>query len=419
MTASRARARRSGGIDLGRAAERALRSAADPRLAILLLVALGLANGAAAVAPQLQWVLDSPVYLVAVGAAALSGVAAVAVRAPAAWREWRTPGPLPARGDTLEAAIAVEELPDAGRRERIVILLRGSGYRTVARASGERWVVHGVRRGWSRFAGLATHIAFVGLAIGAALGSAFANETVFSLLPGEQALLAAARPGFTSSVRLDRFDGEFGPDGRPTRLDTTVTFIRDGAAVRSQVLRVNEPGTFDGHLVHGWTYGPAIALRIVDLGGRPLLDAEVPLDDLRDEVPTGFVELPGQAVTVGLSLTDPARNLVRVTVAGALGTLDSAVIGPSQERRLGDALVTLVGFTSYVTFLSRSDPGMAPLFAAAGLLVLTLAIAYYLPRRRCSVRLEPQRVVVQLRGERFESPVDELERLVARVRGAL
>jgi len=41
-------------------------------------------------------------------------------------------------------------------------------------------------------------------------------------------------------------DAEFGANGLHTTLDTSVTFVRDGRAVRSQVMRVNEPGASDG-----------------------------------------------------------------------------------------------------------------------------------------------------------------------------
>ena len=155
----------------------------------------------------------------------------------------------------------------AAEPEVLLAALARSGYRArLESGHGGRWAVHGVRRGWSRFAGLISHLALVAIVLGVAIGAAFGSETVFTLLPGDQALLDTPEPGFSAAVRLDAFDAEFGPDARPRRIDTHVTFLREGAPVREAVLRVNEPGDFDGYLVHPWTYGPAARIRDHDAG---------------------------------------------------------------------------------------------------------------------------------------------------------
>ena len=76
-----------------RSAERVLRAAADARVALGLLLLAGLANAIAAALPGGSALLASPVYLVLLAAILCAGVASVAVRAPAAWREWRRPAP--------------------------------------------------------------------------------------------------------------------------------------------------------------------------------------------------------------------------------------------------------------------------------------------------------------------------------------
>jgi hypothetical protein len=253
--------------------------------------------------------------------------------------------------------------------------------------------------------------------LGAAIGSAFGSERTFSLLPGDQALLDEPRAGFASAVRLEGLDAELGPGGRPRRLDTAVTFMRDGQPIRSTVLRVNEPGDFDGYLVHPWTYGPAVRLRVTTLGGSPLLDAPVPLDAVRDGDPVGSTELPTAGVTLGLALTDAARNELGVSVVGDGGLVDSARLRPGDEVRVGDLWISLGGFDAWVTFLSRRDPGLPLLFGGAAALCATLAIGLWLPRRRVTVRRAPGGADLLLRGERFDRPRAELERL-ARAMGS-
>jgi hypothetical protein len=381
----------------------------EPRIGLGLLLAAAAANAMAAAIPQTRAWLDSVPYLLLVGAIALSGVAGVAVRMPAAWREWRRPGALGPH--STDASIELPAEPSDDLRRQLLTELRAAGYRVREQTGRRRWAVHGVKRGWASFAGLASHLALVVMVVGAALGTAFSEETVFGLFPGEQSLLGQPRPGLTSSVRLDAFDAAFGSNGRPTKLDTSVTFIRDGRAIRSQVLRVNEPGAFDGYLVHGWTYGPAAQIRVTDLAGRPLADTPVALGNSPTSLRAPFVELPAMGLTLGLGLVNRATNEVSVIAAGSSGVVDSAVLRPGEAARLGSVVVRLTGLTAYVTFASRSDPGMLTLFAGAGLLSASLALGLWLPRRRLSVWLDGRLLRLAFRSQRVDRADADLDRV--------
>ena len=420
MNPAPALATRPIGLDrLTRPAERALRLLGDPRTGLALLLVAAVWNAAAAALPRGDTLVDSVPYLLLLGAILLSGLAAVAVRAPAAWREWRRPAPVrDGRGALTFRVPLAGELGDDFRAE-LALRLRRAGYRVRSLGRGDRWSLVGVRRGWSRFAALGSHAALVLLVVGAAVGAAFGSETTFSLLPGDQALLEAARPGFTDSLRLDRFDAAFGTDGRPLRLDTTVTFLRAGQPISSQLLRVNQPGSFSGYLVHGWTYGPAVRLHVTSLGGRVLLAGAEPLDGVRDGLPSAFIGLPAAATTLGVTLVDAASNVVEVAAATSAGRQDAAFLHAGEERRVGDVIVRLDGFDAYVTFLARRDPGMALLFGSAALLSICLAVSFWLPRRRISLRLDGQALRLSLRGERFDRPAGELARLRGILEGAL
>ena len=406
MTPSRvAVAATPAGERLVTAAERLLRTLGDARIGLVLLILAAIANGLAALLPDGPARLNGWPYAALLGAVVLSGLAAVAVRSPTVWREWRRPTAVQAGAGTHRLVVA------AAPSEVVERTLRAAGYRTRREERRGRWAVHAVRRGWSRFAGLVTHLALGVIVIGAAMGAAFGSETVFTLLRGDQALLDVPRTGFASAVRLEALDSEFGSDSRPRRLDTTVTFIRNGEPIREAILRVNEPGEFDGYLVHPWTYGPAVRLRVTTLGGTPLLDSPVPLDGVRDGVPVGSTDLPTAGVTLGLAITDASRNELGVSVVGPDGLVDSARLAPGETARIGDVQVELNGFDAWVTFLSRRDPGLLVLFGGAAALCAALAVAFWLPRRRLTVRPVGGGIELLLRGERFDRPADELERL--------
>ena len=399
--------------------ERALRLVGGPRFGATLLVLAALANLAAAAVPSWRALLDSPAYLLLVAAIVLSGMATVGVRGRAAWREWRSPAPLSGGSDLVSSHIAV---PDAARidSELLAHVLRKSGYRLRRHGVGDRWRLSGVRHGWSRFAGISSHLSIVVLVVGAAIGSAFAEETQFGLFPGEQSFLAQPRPGVTAAVRFDRLDAAFGTAGRPVRFDTYVTFLDAGTPVDSEILRVNEPANFAGHLVHAWTYGPAVAVKITDLGGGVLFDGWVALGGEASDSRGPFVEVPQLGATVGFEITDAATNELAAIAAEENGRLlGSTTLQPGDTVRLANFTVSLERFDSYVTFMSRSDPGVFVLFAGAGLLCASLAAALYWPRLRVDLTVTPGGLRLRVRSERFDDPQPELERLSKRLSGAL
>lgn len=389
-------------------ADGVLRRAGDLRLAAGLLVVAAAWNVIAAAWPAGLAALDTPPYAVLLGAIALSGLAGVAVRVPVAWREWRRPGSVPEGRGALEATLAAQL--DAAA---VATRLRELGYRTRVVDARAGWAVHGTRRGWSRFAGLGSHAALVLVLVGAAVSGAYASEVSFSLLPGEQALLDAPRPGFTDAVRFDALDAAFGSDGRPQRLDTTVTFLRDGSPVSQEVLQVNAPGGFGGATVHAWTYGPAVGLRVTTLAGRVLHDGTVALSDVREGRPIGTLELPSAGTAVAVLLADAATNTVAVASGSSGRAADAVLLRPGQAARVGEVQVNVGSFSSWVTFLARRDPGLPMLVAGGAALCVCLAAVFWLPRRRVTVRTAAGGLRLVLRGARFDLPVGELDRLRA------
>ncbi len=419
MAHSLSRSRQAGLDRLARLADRLLRAIGDARLGVALLVAAGVANLLAAARADWRWLLDSPPYLTVVGAILITGVAAVAVRIPPVVREWLHPVPLANSRDVLATDVPLTTQLTGAERAHMLGALRSAGYRLSENTTPTSWLVAGTRRGWSRFSAIASHLSLVLLVVGGALGTAFAEETRFGLFPGEQSLLAGPRPAATSAVRFDGLDATFDERGRPLRFDTRVTFIHAGDVVRSQVLQVNDPGSFDGYLVHAWTYGPAVELRVEDLGGRTLFDGWVALGGSASSSRAPFVELPSLGATIGVEIANADANLARLIIAGEHGVSDTTVLGPGERRRLGNTLASLRGFATYVTFLSRRDPGMGILFAGGFLLAGSQAIAFYLPRRRLDLRPVTGRLIVRVRGERFDDAQPELQRVARIVERAL
>jgi hypothetical protein len=137
-------------------------------------------------------------------------------------------------------------------------------------------------------------------------------------------------------------------------------------------------------------------------------------------VPIGSTELPGLGLTLGLAITDADANEMGVSVVDGGGLVDTARLRPGDEARVGDVLIAFEGFDAWVTFVSRRDPGL-PLLLAGGIgLCVSLAVAFWIPRRRVSIRPRAAGgLAVVLRGERLDRPADEVARLVSAFGGPL
>ena len=72
------------------------------------------------------------------------------------------------------------------------------------------------------------------------------------------------------------------------------------------------------------------------------------------------------------------------------------------------SLTSRVGSTLFWLFLALSS---VPLFAGALLLSASLAVGFWLPRRRVTLRPVATGLALTLRGERFDDPSGELPRL--------
>ncbi|MEP6808067.1 MAG: hypothetical protein ABI978_05660, partial [Chloroflexota bacterium] len=143
---------------LARVAERVLRQLSDPRLALGLLLLAGAWNAVAAAFPFGAGLLATPLYLVLLAMILCAGVASVAVRLPAAWREWRRPAPLGEGVDVLVAVLPIATPVDECERAALVAAVRGAGYRVAEQRTGAGWSLAGTRRGWSRLAGQLSHL---------------------------------------------------------------------------------------------------------------------------------------------------------------------------------------------------------------------------------------------------------------------
>lgn len=243
------------------------------------------------------------------------------------------------------------------------------------------WLVH-LKARWRKTGEYLIHTGFLLLLIGYAWGSLGGFRSgPHRLAPGESLTLPDA-PAYT--LRLDRFDPSFSPEGRPLDMVNEVTLLRDGNEVRQGIVRFNQPLLHDGLVILATSLDQRLAgfrcflpgVGTVDLspGSRVHLPGGATLGVLSllgDARRTG----DGQAIPASDRLGNPALQLLLLRVDGSLWQgwyfLREA---PPEPLVAADAvprpLQPLPGYVSLLTV--NRDPGAG--LALAGGICLTVGV---------------------------------------------
>ena len=202
----------------------------------------------------------------------------------------------------------------------------------------------------------------------------------------------------------------------PTDFTTDLAVFRDGQLLERKTIRVNDPLAIAGYTFHQNGFGPAPHLRISDLEGEPLWDAQVPMTGAAGGSPYETVAVPGRDLGLQLLLgrDDLGQGVLvvlpyRIVGTNADGTDRVQNFDPVRLRR-GDEQVSdelgiaikLEAFGEYTLLIAKSDPGQGIVWSAFGFLIAGITITFYRPRRRVWARLAPDgRLDVVWRSDRY------------------
>jgi cytochrome c biogenesis protein len=355
-------------------------------------------------------------------------------------------GRLPAHREVTASAGAAELLQTAED------VLRAQRFRVAAdREAG--WV--SAEKGYAKEAGnLVFHVAVVVVLVAVAVGALFGYRgsvlvvegNGFANLPIQYDSISlgprvdeAALPPF--SLTLDEFVMDFveeGPTlGAPADFEAQVTFVPEpGAAAEPRVIRVNEPLSVDGSLVHLLNPGYAPVVSITGPDGATVFSDAVPfLPQDENFTSTGVVkaEVPGQDdADLGLqgiflptaiigaegpaSLFPEPRNpaLFITAFRGDLGLDDGLTqsiyrlettdmtqlesepgepfrvalgVGESAELPDGAGTVTFEGYRTWVNLQVSRNAGKEVALLGTVLMIAGMVVTFAVRRRRLFVRL--------------------------------
>jgi len=307
------------------------------------------------------------------------------------------------------------------RRQRFVV--------REAEVDGVRFV-YGDRHRWTKLATLLSHMGLILFLVAGVVTWQFGDEQ--GLIVAEGDTLTVQPIGTPGLLLVKNYDFEapgFLETGQASDFTTDLGVFQNGTEIARKTIRVNDPLEVGGYNFHENGFGAAPELLISDAAGKPLWDGPVPLTDMADGLPYGTLAVPGRDVGLSLLLKRDADGIGVVIVAPyrvagvetdgspKIEYLDqSAIAVAAGEAQVPFGLDFSVGvrrFSDYVLLIAKKDPGQGIVWTAFVLLIVGLAITFYLPRRRIWARIPPSgEVRIVARSDRYVDLEREFGRLL-------
>lgn len=292
---------------------------------------------------------------------------------------------------------------------RLSEALRGRGYRVAEAASEAGVTLLARKRRLGRFGSDVVHLGLLVILAGGLTSALAGKRSQIALREGQ----TAAVPGAAFSVRLDRFDTEYYPQGGVKDWKSTVTVVEKGASVLTRAVEVNHPLTYRGFALYQSSYGrdwrdPALELEVrkrdddsflrtvsLRVGEKAALDdPDISHVSVRQFVPD-FVIGEGNRVLSRSSEPDNPAALVeawkgdeRVQAGWVFAKYPDFGEGHAEGRAPYAFVLKKFQAASYSVLEAARDPGAGLIWIGSALVVAGLFLAFYWLPREIRVVLE-------------------------------
>ncbi|MDP9365774.1 MAG: cytochrome c biogenesis protein ResB, partial [Chloroflexota bacterium] len=279
--------------------------------------------------------------------------------------------------------------------------IRASGYRVLSEERGGEVHLYGDRFRFARLATFPFHVALILVLVGGIVGARWGfRETEFIVTEGTAREVGH---GTDLTVRVDEFTESYRENGQPAEYRSDLTLLKDGEAVESGSITVNNPLTHGQTVFYQSGFGQAVVLRVADAEGRVLYDGALPLEfvsTLNADAPAATIDLPpaGMRLTViapdGNPLNAPEQDMLRLNsgelyfLARPLGP-DSSLTMPTgvkgwqgRQSSVAGLTVDFVREKRFTVLQVARNPGIPIFLVAAVMMVGGLAVTFYFPHRR-------------------------------------
>ena len=325
------------------------------------------------------------------------------------------------------------ELPDRAALTGVDAGIVGSALRRQrfvvreAEVDGVRFL-YGDRNRWTKLATLLSHMGLILFLIAGVVTWQFGDEQGLIVAEGDTLTVQPIGTPGLLLVKNYKFEAPgFLETGQATDFTTDLGVFQNGTEIVRKTIRVNDPLAVAGYTFHQNGFGPAPVLLISDPTGKPLWDGPVPLPDRADGFPYGTLSVPGRDIGLslllkrspdgtGVVLVLPYRVIGREADGSPKVDYLDAVAVAAGEAQVPPGLDFSVGvrrFTDYTLLIAKKDPGQGIVWTAFLLLIIGLAITFYLPRRRIWARIAPSgELRLVARSDRYVDLEREFGRLL-------
>jgi cytochrome c biogenesis protein len=276
---------------------------------------------------------------------------------------------------------------------------RTLGQPTVVPDRETTWYLYRLGR-WGRLGPYLIHFSIIVVVLGAMVGKFWGFQGQVDLPEGESTNVMNLTDGHAPkqlafSMKLDRFQVSYYPNGTPREFRSDLTFSKPGQEVKQAVCRVNDPVTFDGLTFYQSSYqaiprGP-VTLAVTLAGQTFTVEApmrqRVMLPDNKGMVILWRVE--SNAMGLG-----PAVQLAYRPETGGHPMLFWVLADSSQEQPPQPGphsfRVQKLDLTYSSGLLVKYDPGVWLVYAGFLAMLPGFWLAFFVPRQRWAVAVQPQ-----------------------------
>jgi cytochrome c biogenesis protein len=194
--------------------------------------------------------------------------------------------------------------------------------------------------------------------------------------------------------------------GAFTDFSTDLGVYVSGEEVARQLVRVNEPLTYDGWSFHQNFFGPAARLEIRDDVGALLWAGDAPFTAQLDGAPYATLPIPGSSAGIEMQLRRDDNGVAAIFIVASapdlnavpgddgsvpLTTIFASVLAEGEVATAPGAgfSVYLREVTSYTGIIARRDPAALLIWVAAALIMGGLMLTLRRPRARLWLQIRP------------------------------
>lgn len=316
---------------------------------------------------------------------------------------------LPGRG-VIDLAAALPTTAELGVRANAAAAeAKRAGWEVSVAADPDRnggLLLHADRfRRSGRFT-LVMHTGLVVMLLGAAASGIFGYTQGILLTDGEA--LPVGKIGTADGLVIvnHAFSAPRTETGAFTDFSTDLGVYVGGEEVARQLVRVNEPLTYDGWSFHQNFFGPAARLEIRDDVGALLWSGDAPFTAQIEGAPYATLPIPGSTAGIEMQLRRDTNGVAAIFVVASAPDLNAV---PGDDGRVpvktlfasvlaeGDvATAPGAGFsvylrevTSYTGIIARRDPAALLIWVAAALIMGGLMLTLRRPRARLWLQIRP------------------------------